>query len=157
MPVARLGYGVGLWGLIVLAALCVPFAASAQNTATVQLQGMKAEEVERRFGQPDQRRASDSARETWTYGKSVLLFRNGVVSAWSDAGELSRLLNLAKVRTTDSRGKQERDLWKNPWTPQEGITEESILDELIDRALSEQRTEKIGSEQQVKKPDPVVH
>lgn len=100
----------------------------------VDLQGLGVEEVQATFGTPDQKTASESGRETWSYGRSIILFREGKVSAWSDAGELSRRKNLAKVQNKDVLAEQERELWKNPWTPQQALGDRQVLQQLVSQA-----------------------
>ena len=95
------------------------------------LKGMSATEVENLFGEPDERRASKEGKETWLYGNSVILFRSGSVTAWSDAGEMSQRQNLASLKANqDARGARYR--WKNSWEPTEGPTADDVLERLFE-------------------------
>jgi hypothetical protein len=91
---------------------------SAKPVPVFGLKNLSVEEIIKRFGPPDQKRASPNGRESWVYGKSIIFFSEGKVTAWSDAGEFAERKNLAQIQAPPE--KDEKDLsqvWINPWTP----------------------------------------
>ncbi len=114
--------------LLLIVGLRIPIAAAEQDE---RLSGLSGKEVERRFGPPDERRSGQEGKESWLYGKSVILFRNGKVTAWSNAGEMSGRENLATVRSGEDDEESSRYLWQNPWTPQEGPNAKKVLEDLF--------------------------
>lgn len=105
------------------------------------LSGLGAKEVETRLGPPDERRVTGDGRESWIYGRSVILFNNGKVTAWSNAGEMEGRQNLADVLIRDGADSS-KYLWENPWTPRPGPQPRDILQELFTRMDQQDGAEK---------------
>lgn len=98
----------------------------------LQLKGMKASQVRALVGQPDNREITGDSSSTWNYGKSMIFFRDKVVVAWSDSGDLQSRANLALIRDTrksDFHVFSKR--WKNMWTPREELSQKEVLRELL--------------------------
>lgn len=123
-----------------ISAWCLMLAAPASDClaqALSDLKGLDQKQIEAQLGAPDERRGAGQGRESWLYGSSVLLFRDGVVTAWSDAGDLLGRKNITKVKKVD--GEEEALpssslLWRNPWTPWQDVNAAQIVDEIRQRA-----------------------
>ena len=96
--------------------------------------GMSVSQVEELFGAPDTKSVRQGAnRESWYYGGSVVFFLNEKVTAWSDNGSLSERQAMAKFQTQND-GDSEilyEGGWLNIWTPQESLSRNAVLDEII--------------------------
>jgi hypothetical protein len=86
-------------------------------------------DIQNLLGDPDAKKSMGEGRESWSYGSSIVLFRDGTVTAWSDAGELREQKNLSQIQ------KQEVAIspWLNPWTPEPEVTAEEVVDDLLRR------------------------
>ena len=123
-------------GIFAVIVLVIYNSASCLAQPGVELQGLSAKEVVQHFGPPDQKQKTSSGKETWSYGRSIILFRDGKISAWSDAGELAKRIKLAKLSNKDRRATQEREHWKNPWTTQKPLSNKQLLYQLLEESKS---------------------
>lgn len=103
----------------------------AQNAAVDEgLKGMSPEEVLERFGKPDRSDESVEERQIWYYGKSMILFNNGKVSAWSNTGELQGRNNLSTIRDK-RRVNSFAANWVNVWTPIDRLSANDVIQSLM--------------------------
>lgn len=108
------------------------------------LKGMRQEQVLELIGKPDSRKvgAEGSGKETWTYGRSLILFTDSLVSGWSNAGELRPRRNLARVRKSkSSEYDRYSSTWENDWTPQEADRPEEVIEDIMTELSEEERIE----------------
>ena len=96
------------------------------------LKGLSTVEVRERLGVPDQTQKTGRDQQSWFYGKSMVLFSKGTVTAWSNAGELSGRKNLAAIREAENRDIDLfSDRWSNPWTPRDEPNSKKILIDIM--------------------------
>ena len=119
----------------------MPTAAAAQsvqpsvpNTAPASLKDLSVEEVLKQFGPPDEKKQHSNDRESWFYGRSMIFFNQGKVSAWSNAGEISSRKNLAQIQAPAEEASPKRaENWLNDWTPNTAHrAQDEVLEELTD-------------------------
>ncbi len=107
----------------VLLALLAFFGVTAAQVAEVEvreetvLKGMSAQDVIKRFGEPDDKKKFSEGRESWLYGRSFVFISKGQVSAWSDAGDFLERQNLAQVQANPQKSGSNTAEWVNDWTP----------------------------------------
>lgn len=131
-----------IWKIVLASALLTAFPAVGSTQSAVEssrvdvgLKGLSGEEVEARFGAPDRRQADSDGRETWSYGRSLILFQGGRVSAWSNTGELERRSNVRELHdnnTPNLEVEYSSTAWSNPWTPKEGVEADEVVLELME-------------------------
>jgi hypothetical protein len=103
-----------LWPLVLFAQTD----SGAKPVPVFSLKNLSVEEIGKRLGPPDQKRASANGRESWVYGKSIVFFSEGKVTAWSDAGEFTERKNLAQIQASSEKEEENlSQIWINPWTP----------------------------------------
>lgn len=101
------------------------FSVYAQQTipslADPEIKNMSVDEILKRFGEPDIKRVELNGTQTWLYGKSVLIFTEGKVSAWANPTDLLHKEKMVSIRQSESTKKQSREVvfsrWINAWTP----------------------------------------
>lgn len=104
---------------------------AASQEPVESLRGISADEAVSRFGEPDSKRETSPGHETWIYGKSLLIFADGKVLAWSDSGTLSSRENLASIKAAEKKEETDKKAgWPNAWTPQEQPAVGDELDEI---------------------------
>lgn len=122
------------------AALSVPFPTATaiaqelrwESEKELALKGSTLEQVRAVLGTPDAERNEAEGATSWVYGRSLVFFRNGRVTAWSNAGELEKRRNLARVAEDQGTEYEEfSSSWKNDWTPQKAQKPEHVLRELM--------------------------
>lgn len=139
MPKTVISSALVLGALATGSAICLDEAFAAPEVLS-DLKGMDQKSIEAELGAPDERRGAGQGRESWLYGSSVLLFRDGRVTAWSDAGELLSRRNMAKVKR-GAAGEEESVsgsslIWRNPWTPWQELDAAQVVDELEQRGAA---------------------
>ncbi len=118
-----------------------------QDIAT--LKGMKREQVLELIGKPDSTKGDveTTGKETWTYGRSLILFTDGIVSGWSNAGELRPRRNLARVKKSkNSEYDRYSSSWENDWTPQQLDRPEEVIEDIMNEMAEDEEAE--GAEEQ---------
>lgn len=96
--------------------------------------GLHAEEIVKRFGEPDRKR-EDSSFQTasWYYGESVIFFSQNRVTAWSDIGEFENREQLQRFRLAGPPTSDhfEDQGWINAWTPEKPLSSEEVFDDIL--------------------------
>ncbi len=118
----------------------LPSDAGAQDDALVEpvplssMRDLGAEEVLQHLGPPDRKQAVDEDRESWWYGKSIVFFNQGKVTAWSDSGDFTQRKNLSRIKAEQPQQNQEAfRQWPNDWTPPRA---DQLEDEVLRRILA---------------------
>jgi hypothetical protein len=111
---------------------------SPQSAICDDLTGKSKEEIEKRFGNPDNKLQTTTG-ERWSYGASMVFFedKNGelLVSAWSDLGEFAERKILEDIKEDDGREKHDQMLppgWSSDWQQDENSASDVVVDELIE-------------------------
>ncbi|MCB0323086.1 MAG: hypothetical protein KDD69_05910 [Bdellovibrionales bacterium] len=130
--------------LVILALLLATHAGASFNVAAQvlteprqaasALKGLTTSEVEQHFGPPDKRLNQTENAETWSYGRSIVLFKEGRVTAWSSAGELEQRRRVAQLQPEKKPEPQQFSSteWENPWTPKVRPGADEVVLELMD-------------------------
>ncbi len=96
--------------------------------------GLSEGDVLERFGEPDSKSpASTGTTQSWHYGQSIIFLTSGVVSAWTNADDLSvrgeqRLL---RRRTSPAQAPYAKFGWSSAWERYRPVTPEEVIEELL--------------------------
>ncbi len=97
------------------------------------LKGLSRTQIVKLLGKPDSLKEQPPEKEAWTYGRSLILFTDGVVSGWSNAGELRPRRNLARVKNPrSSEYDRFSSSWTNDWTPQDLVEPEEVISDIME-------------------------
>jgi len=124
---------------LITAVCLIPAIAMAQPpvgiVSALQLGGMTKEEVQQRFGKPDEIIQSSAELETWRYSESKVWFQSGKVTLWDDNSEtLARRSSEQKFFVKEkqlSYGVSEKG-WINDWTPSDEPAPERVIENLFE-------------------------
>lgn len=131
---------VAFLSLTVFSMLALPCSAqNAENLSTLpsalqkrdDLKGLTGAEVKTRFGEPDEIKNDSSRSEAWYYGKSLIIFEDGKVEGWSDAGQLRGRENLAAIRSSSSDYDLFLRRWVNAWTLRKPLEPQQVVLDLM--------------------------
>ncbi len=102
---------------------------SLANADKLSLNDLTEYEILKTYGKPDNIEKSNKEDSRWLYGKSLIFFTKGKVSAWSDQGDL-----LSKESESIKLDRYMRD-WENPWTYKSEKNEDKILLDFIKESI----------------------
>ena len=119
--------------VIVVLLCCRTGVSLSQTEHNILRAGLEISTVRQFLGEPDKiTKREGAASESWYYGDSVIFIESERVIAWSDRGNLSKLIAVSGMEKKPTIDVDATAGWTNPWTPPElDSTKEEVVNKIV--------------------------